>query len=323
MTTTSLGGDTGIRTPMPVTAVGCPDLRRERRLLVRRRGVEEGSDVRGNRGDRLRLRARSCRERPGTRRTGARRRTRQASLRAVRSVARRRLARLAALVALAAADPWVAAADPASAEDVCPAIAEGFALCVNDLRSGNCAEFVQAADALAQLYQIQVAEAPDRAPMLLATNWWGCGNALLGDMKLLLLRLGSPGAQAVLQQEPFSRLPSPAPPAPPPPPARVEVDCSNQPTPDACAARELAAAKAAYQAALGTCRTAVASPLRDAFDGSEQAWQQELPAQCDGAGLEYDQPRLQAFARSQCFASAYRERTRGMLLAHPECRAPG
>ena|GEM_PF-6867558 len=275
------------------------------------------------REQRLRLRARSCRERPGTRRTGARRRTRQASLRAVRSVARRRLARLAALVALAGADPQLAAADQASAENVCPAIAEGFALCVNDLRSGNCAEFVQAADALAQLYQIQVAEAPDRAPMLLATNWWGCGNALLGDMKLLLLRLGSPGAQAVLQQEPFSRLPSPAPPAPSPPPARVEVDCSNQPTPDACAARELAAAKAAYQAALGTCRTAVASPLRDAFDGSEQAWQQELPAQCDGAGLEYDQPRLQAFARSQCFASAYRERTRGMLLAHPECRAPG
>jgi len=248
------------------------------------------------------------------------------SLRAVRSDVRRGLACLAALVALAVADPQVAAADQASAENVCPAIAEGFELCANDLQSGNCAEFVQATGALAQLYQIQVAETPDRAPVLLATNWWGCGDALLGDMKRLLLRLGSPGARAVLQQEPFSRLPSPTPPAPPPPPARVEIDCLNQPTPDAqdaCAASRLAAAKAAYQAALETCRTAVASPLRDVFDGSEQAWQQELPAQCDGAGFEYDQPRLQAFARTQCFSSAYRERTRGMLLAHPECRAPG
>src|SRR5215469_8420857 len=125
-------------------------------------------------------------------------------------------------------------------------------------------------------------------------------------MKRLLLRLGSPAAQAVLQQEPFSRLPSPAPPAPLPPPTHVEVDCSQLQTSDAqdaCAARELAAAKAGYQAALGTCRTAVASPLRDAFDGSEQAWQQELPAQCDAAAFEHDQPRLQAFARSQCVAS--------------------
>ena len=261
--------------------------------------------------------------RPGACGSAVRRHARRASLRAVRSDVRRSLAWLAAL---AVADPQVAAADQASAENVCPAIAEGFQLCANDLQSGNCAEFVQAAGALAQLYQIQVAETPERAPMLLATNWWGCGDALLGDMKRLLLRLGSPGAQAVLQQEPFSRLPSPAPPAPPPPPARVEIDCSQQPTPDAadaCAAGQLAAAKAAYQAALGACHTAVASPLRDAFDGSEQAWQQELPAQCDAAGFEYDQPRLQAFARSQCFASAYRERTRGMLLAHPECRAPG
>jgi len=229
---------------------------------------------------------------------------------------------LSALVALAVA----AAGDPASAQDVCPAIAEGFQLCANDLLSGNCAQFVQAAAALANLYQIQVAETPDRAPMLLATNWWGCGDALLGDMKLLLLRLGSPGAQALLQQQPFSRLPPLGPgPAPPPRPRQALADCSNQPTPDgqdACAAAELAAARAAYQSALQTCRTAVAAPLRDALDGSEQAWEQELPAQCNGAALEYDQPRLQAFARSQCFASALRERTQGMLLAHPECRPP-
>ena len=264
--------------------------------------------------------------RPGACGSAVRRHARRASLRAVRTAVRAILVCFAALGALTAADPQVAAVDPVSTENVCPAIAEGFALCASDLQSGNCAEFVQAAGALAQLYQIQVAQAPDRAPMLLATNWWGCGDALLGDMKRLLLRLGSPAAQAVLQQEPFSRLPSPAPPAPLAPPTHVEVDCSQQPTSDAqdaCAARELAAAKAGYQAALGTCRTAVASPLRDAFDESEQAWQQELPAQCDAAAFEYDQPRLQAFARSQCVASAYRERTRGMLLAHPECRTPG
>jgi uncharacterized protein YecT (DUF1311 family) len=233
---------------------------------------------------------------------------------------------LSALVALASVGPLASAGDSGSGEDVCPAIAEGFQLCANDLLSGNCAQFVQAAAALAQLYQIQVAEAPDRAPILLATNWWGCGEALLGDMKGLLRQLGSPGAQALLQQEPFSRLPPlGAGSAPPPSPRPVLADCSNQPTPDAqdaCAAGELAAARTAYQSALETCRTAVAVPLRDALDGSEQAWQQELPAQCDGAALEYDEPRLQAFARSQCFASAFRERTRGMLLAHPECRAP-
>ena len=141
------------------------------------------------------------------------------------------LASFPAVVAVAAA--FAAAGQPPSSEDVCPAVDEGFQLCANDLLSGNCAQFVQAASALAQLYQIQVAEAPGNAPMLLATNWWGCGEALLGDMKLLLLKLGSPAAQALLQQEPFSRLP-PLGPAPPPPlPAPVEVDCANQPGPDA------------------------------------------------------------------------------------------
>jgi hypothetical protein len=64
----------------------------------------------------------------------------------------------------------------------------------------------------------------------------------------------------------------------------------------------------------------LAPPLRSEFEGSERAWQAMLPAQCDATGLEYQEPRLQAFARSQCRASAMRERTRGMLAAHPECR---
>ena len=238
--------------------------------------------------------------------------------------ATRSLAGLPAVVAVAAA--FAAAGQPPSSQDVCPAIDEGFQLCANDLLSGNCAQFVQAAGALAQLYQIQVAEAPAQAPMLLATNWWGCGEALLPDIKRLLLRLGTPGAQALLQQEPFSRLPPQGTAPPPgPPPRPVEADCANQPGPDAqdaCAAAELASARSAYRDALARCRSAVAMPLRDALADSEQAWEQELPAQCDGAALEYDDPRLQAFARSQCLAQAYRERTRGMLLAHPECRPP-
>lgn len=219
----------------------------------------------------------------------------------------------------------VARAEGPGAPDVCPAVDEGFQLCANDLLSGNCEQFVRAAGQLAQLYQIQVAESPDRAPMLLATNWWGCGEALLGDMKLLLLKLGSPAAQALLQQEPFSRLPPLGPAPPPPPPAPVEVDCANQPGPDAqqeCAEAELAGARSTYQDALASCRMAVAAPLRDALAGSEQAWQQELPAQCDASADEYDDPRLRVFARSQCLAHAFRERTRGMLLAHPECRTP-
>jgi uncharacterized protein YecT (DUF1311 family) len=160
--------------------------------------------------------------------------------------------------------------------------------------------------------------------MLLSTNWWGCGDAPLTQMKGLLLRIGTPAAQAVLEQEPFARL---APPsgagAPQPPAPTLEPDCVGEPTPgaqDACAAGELASAQGAYRRALANCSAAVAGPLRSELEGSEQAWQQLLPAQCDGATAEYDEPRLQAFARSQCLARAMRERTRGMLAAHPECR---
>ena len=236
-----------------------------------------------------------------------------------------------ALAVLASSDGALASEspappDPSSQQDVCPAIDEGFLLCSSDPWSGNCTQFVAAAGRLAQLYQIQVAETPDRVPMLLSTNWWGCGDAPLTDMKGLLLRIGTPAAQAVLQQEPFSRL-TPAGPAgvPPSPAPTVVPDCENAPTPDArdaCAARELASAKDASRRALEACTARVAAPLRSALEGSEQAWEEELPAQCDAAALEYDEPQLQAFARSQCLARAMRERTRGMLAAHPECR-PG
>jgi hypothetical protein len=236
-----------------------------------------------------------------------------------------------AIAALAASGATSAAESPAptgsgssSGPDVCPAIAEGFELCASDPWSGNCAQFVAAAGRLAELYQIQVDATPDRVPMLLSTNWWGCGDAPLTQMKGLLLRIGTPAAQAVLEQEPFARLAPPsAEGAPPTPVPTIGPDCAIEQAPDArdaCAARELASARDAYQRVLRSCSANVAPGLRDEFEGGEQAWQQALPPQCDAAALEYQEARLQAFARSQCLASAMRERTRGMLAAHPECR---
>src|SRR5262245_1111079 len=249
-------------------------------------------------------------------------RRRDASLRRVRS-ALRRLAKLPGVLACTVAATALAQT-PAGAP-VCPAIAEGFTMCANDLLSGNCDQFVAAATELAQLYQIQVAETPAQAGMLLATNWWGCGDALLGDMKQLLLRLGTPAARALLQQEPFARLVAPGAGAPPPPaPPPPSADCANQPGPDAqvaCASAQEAAARAAYRSALASCRSAVAEPLREALAGSEAAWEESLPGQCDAAAFEYDDPKLQTFARASCFAQAYSERVSGMRLAHPECGA--
>jgi len=248
----------------------------------------------------------------------------------VRETRHHLLAHSLALVVLASsgsafAQESPAPPDPSTPQDVCPAIDEGFVLCSSNPWSGNCAQFIAAAGRLAQLYQIQVAETPERVPMLLSSNWWGCGDAALTDMKGLLLRMGTPAAQAVLQQEPFSRLTPPGSPGAPPPPAPTLVsDCEDEATPDArdaCSARELASAQGVYRSALEACRALVAPSLRDALEGSEQAWEQELPGQCDAAALEYEEPRLQGYARSQCLARAMRERTRGMLSAHPECRS--
>jgi len=233
------------------------------------------------------------------------------------------LALVASGAGLAAESPATSASGPS--QDVCPAIAEGFELCASDLLSGNCEQFIAAAGRLAELYQIQVDETPDRVPRLLSTNWWGCGDATLTDMKELLLRIGTPVAQAVLRQEPFARLALPSAERAPqaPPPKTVGPDCAIEETPearDACAAAELASAREGYQRAVASCSARVAPLLRGQLEGSEKAWQEMLPAQCDAAALEYEDPGLQAFARSQCLASSMRERTRGLLAAHPECR---
>jgi uncharacterized protein YecT (DUF1311 family) len=233
---------------------------------------------------------------------------------------------LAALAGAGDAFAWQSGGAPPSAPgagDPCPGIAEGYELCSSDLGGGNCGQFVQAAGTLAELYQIQVDATPERSVILRSTNWWGCGSASLADMKALLARLGTPAARSLLQAEPFASVAWPAPPTPPTASApAVAPDCEDLATPadqDACAAGELSAAQAAYEAALSSCRAAVAPALRDPLVGSEQAWRTALPAECEAAALEYDEPRLQGFARSLCLAQATRERTRAMLAAHPEC----
>ena len=223
-----------------------------------------------------------------------------------------------------------AGAQPAPPPDqLCPAIDEDYQLCSRDLLSGNCAEFVAAAETLAQLYQIQAAESPERGEMLLASNWWGCGSATLIDMKALLGRIGTPRAQALLAAEPFRRLPAAewqaAPPPSGPPAPAVAPDCVSLPTPAeqaACAERDLAAARAAYRAALAACQAEVAPGLRDQLAQAERAWEAGVGPECEPDALEYSDPMLQAFARSRCLAEAARERTSSMLAAHPECTPP-
>jgi uncharacterized protein YecT (DUF1311 family) len=236
---------------------------------------------------------------------------------------------LAARAAASALLCGTALAQPAPPPDrLCPAIDEGYVLCSGDLASGNCGQFVAAAETLAQLFQIQAAESPDRVPMLLSTNWWGCGSATLIDMKALLGRLDRPRAQALLRSDPFQRLPAAEWRASPPgarPPAGPPVapDCVSLATPSAqaeCAARDLAAVRAAHQSALQACQAAVAPGLRTELADAEAAWQQGLAPQCDAAAFEYQDPELQSFARSTCLANATRERTRSMLAAHPECQ---
>jgi uncharacterized protein YecT (DUF1311 family) len=234
---------------------------------------------------------------------------------------RRALAAALAASALAGA-PAARAQEPAPPDPVCPAIAEGFEMCSDDLLSGNCPQFVAAAGALANLYQIQVAVTPERTPYFLATNWWGCGDATLLEMKALLARLATPAARAVLAQAPFAGLALAPPGAPAAPTPTTAPDCEAPPTSEGkreCAEAELGAARAAYREALAACRAAVAPGLADQLAGAELAWETSLPAQCAPAAMDYSDPALQDFARSQCLAQALRERTQGMLAAHPEC----
>ena len=238
-------------------------------------------------------------------------------------VAARALAVRAGASAVFAAAAFAQPAPPP--DPLCPAIDEGYVLCSGDLASGNCGLFVAAAETLAQLFQIQAAESPERVEMLLSTHWWGCGSATLIDMKALLARLDRPRAQALLRADPFQRLPAAewqaSPPSTPAPP--VAPDCVSLPTPVAQAERAasyLGAVRAAYQSALQACQAAVAPGLRSELVAAEQAWQATLAPQCDPAASEYEDPALESFARSLCLAKATRERTRSMLAAHPECQ---
>ena len=132
----------------------------------------------------------------------------------------------ARLACVAATLLWAANAGPAAAQEgppppssigVCPEIEEDGLLCSADLLSGNCADFVVAADRLGALYRSELAKLPDAQASLMTTTWWGCGPGTLGDITALLVRIGSPRALAVLQTQPYASLVVAA--SPPPAPA--------------------------------------------------------------------------------------------------------
>src|SRR5262245_54731314 len=117
---------------------------------------------------------------------------------------------------------------PPPVSDVCPRIEEDGLLCSADLLSGNCADFVAAADRLGTLYRNELAQMPGSEGPLLSTTWWGCGPGNLFDITALLERIGSPRALAVLQTPPYATIVAQrasAPAAPPPPANAPAPDC--------------------------------------------------------------------------------------------------
>ena len=235
----------------------------------------------------------------------------------------------------AAALAWSASPSPACAQQgppppspgsVCPGIEEDGLLCSADLMSGNCDDFVSAADRLGALYRSELEELPDSESSLKTTSWWGCGPNSLGDVKALLVRIGTPRALAVLQNEPYPSLAGPPPPPPPPPglsdPQLRCDDLSNPAERNACIGVRLQAARADHQRALERCRDLVPPGLRDDLVQDEASFAALLPTRCDAQAAGVDDPGLKTFVRSRCLAKALEGNTRGMLAAHPECAAP-
>jgi len=209
---------------------------------------------------------------------------------------------------------------------VCRGIEEDGLLCSDDPISGNCDDFVSKADRLGALYRSELDELPDSKASLLTTNWWGCGPNSLGDVKALLVRIGTPRALAVLQSEPYPSLPG-APPPPPPPPglADPQLRCDDLSDPaerNTCIGVRLQSARADHQRALERCRDLVPPGLRDDLVQDEASFAALLPARCDAEAAGLDDPALKTFVRSRCLAQALADNTRGMLAAHPECAGP-
>jgi len=203
-------------------------------------------------------------------------------------------------------DSYVDTPPPTSA--VCPAIEEDFDLCSDDLLSGNCRDFVEAARALGRLYRFNAQREPDRENELRTTVWWECGTRNLGEIAALLARVGSPEARSVLQSEPyrslsepgFTAVPSPGPPAPP-----VECDAlTSDSDRDACEARELAALKKRHEQLFEACRNLLPGSLQDELAGQERAWRMRLEAECDDP---------------ECLSSSIRHRDDEIQQAFPQC----
>lgn len=203
---------------------------------------------------------------------------------------------------------------PPDTRGLCPSLEEDYLLCSGDSWSGNCADFVAAAGRLGEIYRSELREHPGWITGLRTTIWWGCGEAHLVDLRSLLERIDTPQARAVLADEPYRSLAKPRPPAPPPAPDQ-ELDCvtpSSQGERNACAARNLAQAKASHERALAACRERVAPALRQELLDAETHWEQLLPLECEG----------NAQTRDECLAQAYEERRQSLASMHPECAAP-
>jgi hypothetical protein len=208
---------------------------------------------------------------------------------------------------------------------VCPGIEEDGLLCSADLLSGNCADFVAVADALGALYRSELAKLPDSEEQLQTTLWWGCGPGNLSDVKKLLVRIGSPRAQAVLQTEPYRSLPPVRVEAPPPSTSPPTIGCDDVWQPlekTACIGSQLQAARAYQKNAFEACKAQVAPALRDDLVAEEASFQATLPARCDAQAADAGNAGEQAFARSHCLVVALTDNANAMLQAHPECAGP-
>jgi hypothetical protein len=227
----------------------------------------------------------------------------------------RGLARALLLLVLSAVPPAAFAAD--DLEDpgpmpgaVCPAIAEDYAICLDNPWSGNCGDFVHAAHELGRLYRFTVLREPDTADKLKATLWWGCGTAKFMDLRALLEQIGTPAALGVLAEEPYRSLPESAPPSAPSE-THPRLDCDglkDDAAYRACEKKALAEAEAHHQDVVAQCASKLSPMVRDQLEASEAAWRRSLAVECP-----------EGDSGTPCLLTATRDRTASVLRGHPVC----
>jgi len=230
-------------------------------------------------------------------------------------IARRALLALLALAtsASAASPPIPPDFRPPDTGEICPALAEDYELCVADTWSGNCPGFVTDARRIGEVYRSELSQHPGWIDALQTVNWWGCGPAKLSDLRALLARLDTPEASAVLAQEPYRSLGERKAPAASAPPLE-EADCvtpKTQAERGACAAQNLARAKAEHARVYGACSRMVAPGLADELVEAERNWEHLLALECEG----------DTYTRDECLAQAYDGRAKSIESLHPECVA--